>query len=199
MKYLFLFLMLTNLVWADIAPSLNTTENQKILQKVEQALSSLTTLKSRFSHYSTAEKDFIQSGEFYLKKPNQMRLIYDKPSEIEFLADGKYFIYIDKSIDQISGFPIEETPAAILLKENFKFSDPEFMVTDIQKQFEEYHITAIKKDHPEFGQLTLITSENPVSLKQWILIDAKKIKTNVALFEIEEGINLSPDLFVLKP
>ena len=194
----FLGLLWALSVQAVVPENLRTKENLSVLDKAEKLLNSFTTMRSRFTQFSNKDGDYLQHGDFYLSRPNKMRLIYDEPSELEFVADGYYLIYHDKSFDQVSYLEINQTPAAILLKPNFSFTDPEFTVTDIQHELDEYRITAIKTNEEELGQLTLILSDDPVSLKQWELLDAKGIKSTVGLYETEENIELDPELFVFK-
>ena len=171
---------------AVVPDALKTKENTAILAKAENLLNSFTTMRSRFTQFSNKDGDYLQHGDFYLSRPNKMRLVYDEPAELEFVADGYYLIYHDKSFDQVSYLEINQTPAAILLKPNFSFSDPEFTVTNIQHELDEYRITAVKTDEEELGELTLVLSDGePVTLKQWDLVDAKGIKSTVGLYEIE--------------
>lgn len=186
-------------VRADVLPELQTPENKAILGKVEKLLDGITTMKSRFSEFSSKDGDYMKHGDFYLARPNRMRLVYDAPTPLEFIADGQYFIYHDKDFDQVSYLEINQTPAAILLKPGFSFNDPEFLVTNVQEELDEYRITAIKKDEPELGELTLIVSQDPVELKQWELVDMKGIKSTVGLYEIEQNIPIKADLFVFVP
>ncbi|MBP5161080.1 MAG: outer membrane lipoprotein carrier protein LolA [Alphaproteobacteria bacterium] len=181
---------------AVVPDALQTKDNMAILGKAESLLNSFTTMRSRFTQFSSKDGDYLQHGDFYLSRPNKMRLVYDEPSQLEFVADGYYLIYHDKSFDQVSYLEINQTPAAILLKPDFSFSDPEFTVTDIQHDLDEYRITAIKTNEEELGQLTLVLSDKPVALKQWDLVDAKGIKSTVGLYEIEENVKLDPKLFV---
>ena len=111
--------------YAIVPEKLDTPQNREILTKVEQMLRSITTLKSRFSEFTSKDGDFMKHGDFYLSRPNKMRLIYDAPADVEFIADGMYFIYYDKGFDQVSYLEIDQTPAAILLKPNFTFDDVE--------------------------------------------------------------------------
>ncbi len=183
---------------ATVPDKLNTPENRAILNKVEQMLRSIKTLQSRFSEFTSKDGDFMKHGNFYLSRPNKMRLIYDAPAKIEFIADGQYFIYYDKSFDQISYLEIDQTPAAILLKPNFTFDDPEFLVTGIEQELDEYRISAVKNKEPELGELTLITGIDPVDFRQWELVDAKGIKSTVGLYETKLNQPVDESLFIFK-
>lgn len=197
MRFLWLFLILSGTCYATVAPEVDTPENRAILAKVEKMLDKITTMESRFSEFSSKDGDFMKHGTFYLSRPNKMRLIYDAPSPLEFIADGQYFIYHDKEVEQVSYLQINQTPAAILLKPDFSFDDEEFLVTDVHAVLDEYRVTAVKAGEEELGQLTLIASQDPVELKQWELVDMKGIKSTVGLFEVKENIPVDEALFHL--
>lgn len=196
--YLLIALLMAGSVRATVAPDVDTPANRRILKQVEALLDGITTMKSRFSEFSSKDGDFMKHGVFYLSRPNRMRLVYDEPTQLEFIADGQYLIYHDKSFDQVSYLEINQTPAAILLRPDFSFDDPEFLVTDVKEELDEYHVTAIKANEPELGQLTLIVTQDPIALKQWELVDMKGIKSTVGLYEIEENIPVDESLFVFQ-
>ena len=161
-------------------------------------LRSIRTMKSRFSEFTSKDGDFMKHGDFYLARPNRMRLIYDAPADVEFIADGVYFIYYDKGFGQVSYLEIDQTPAAILLKPNFTFDDKEFLVTGIEQELDEYRISAVKNKEPELGELTLITGIDPVDFRQWELVDAKGIKSTVGLYETQMNKPVDESLFVFE-
>jgi len=188
-------------VWsanATVPSRLDTPENRDILKKVESTLSKIKTMKSRFSEFSSKDGDFMKHGNFYMSRPNKMRLIYDEPTPLEFIADGQNFIYYDKSFDQISLLDINQTPAAILLKPDFTFDDPAFEVTDIKQELDEYHISAIKAGQAELGTLTVIVTQDPLEFNQWELVDMKGIKSTVGLYETVLNEPVDEGLFIFK-
>jgi outer membrane lipoprotein-sorting protein len=196
---LFLWMLLfASSGYAIVPEKLDTPQNREILTKVEQMLRSITTMKSRFSEFTSKDGDFMKHGDFYLSRPNKMRLIYDAPADVEFIADGMYFIYYDKGFDQVSYLEIDQTPAAILLKPNFSFDDAEFLVTGIEQDLDEYRISAVKNKEPELGELTLITGIDPVDFRQWELVDAKSIKSTVGLYETQMNKPVDERLFVFE-
>ena len=191
-------LLLSFEAYAVVPKHLDTPENREILKKTEELLNSFTTMKSRFTQFSSKDGNYLQHGDFYLFRPNRMRMVYDKPSDIQFIADGYYLIYYDKGFDQVSYLEIDQTPAAILLKPDFSFDEKAFLVKDISSELDEYRITAVKNGEEELGELTLIVEGEPLSLKQWELVDAKGIKSTVGLYETEKNLPLDSELFIFK-
>lgn len=196
---LFLFSFLFTLqAKADVKEELKTPENTKILTSVEHLLSSIKTFESDFVQYNSLDEAHLLNGTFYLSRPNKMRLIYKPPVQLEFIADGNSLIYLDKSLDQATHIPLNETPAALLLKEGFRFSDPDFLVTDVRSVLDDYEITAVKKDNPSLGSITLVVSKKPMKLRQWDVVDMQGVKTSVALYNIKQNIPVDEDLFKFK-
>ena len=91
--YSFLFVLMAFNANAVVPEKWDTKENREVLNKVEKMLHSITTMQSRFSEFVSKDGDFMKHGNFYLSRPNKMRLVYDPPVELEFVADGMYFIY----------------------------------------------------------------------------------------------------------
>lgn len=184
--------------YAIVPKHLDTLENRDVLKRTEKLLNSFTTMKSRFTQFSSKDGNYLQHGDFYLSRPNRMRMVYDKPSDIQFIADGYYLIYYDKGFDQVSYLEINQTPAAILLKPDFSFDEQDFLVKSITSDLDEYRITAVKNGEEELGELTLIVEGDPFTLKQWELVDAKGIKSTVGLYETEKNMPLDSELFIFK-
>lgn len=201
MKKILLILML---LWgacpavADIDKKVDTPKNREILQKVETAYNKIRTLKAKFAQFNSKIKDDLQTGELYLSRPGQMRLVYEKGSPLEFYANGGYLIYHDKDLKEVNYFHLEQTPVSLILKNQLKFSDPEFLVTDVKEVLDEYYVTAIKKDARELGSLTLIIDKENLQLKQWDVVDMEGVKSTVSLYEIEQNVPVDKNLFLFQ-
>ena len=178
MKKLGLFLMMCGLIigfsnigMADIDKRINTPQNRAILKKVETAYNQIRTLKGKFAQFSSETQNDLQTGELYLSRPGQMRLVYEKGSPLEFYANNGYLIYHDKDLKEVNYFHLDQTPVSLILKQTLRFDDPEFLVTDVRDILDEYYVTAIKKDARELGSLTLIIDKETLQLKQWDVVD----------------------------
>ena len=53
----------------------------------------------------------------------------------------------------------------------------------------------MRKSDPGAGSVTLVFSEKPMQLRQWIVTDPTGIETTVTLFNTKEGMQLDPELF----
>ncbi len=201
LKYLMVIIMtllLTGTAMADIDKRIDTPKNRAILQKVETAYNKIRTLKGKFAQFNSKTQDDLQTGELYMARPGEMRLIYEKGSPLEFYAHGGYLIYHDKDLKEVNYFKLNQTPVSLILKQTLKFNDPEFLVTDVREILDEYFVTAIKKDARELGSLTLIIDKDTLQLKQWDVVDIEGVKSTVSLYDTEFNVPLDKKLFLFQ-
>lgn len=193
--FLSLFLF-TSTARAEVAPEIDTPGTQAILTQVETAYNATKTLEAEFAQYNSKMTEDLQTGTLYLKKPGKMRLVYEKGSPLAFYANDGFFIYHDKSAEEVSYFELDQTPVAFILKERLSFTDPGFVVTDVQEILDEYFISIHKKGAKELGILTLVFDKESGRLKQWDILDMQGVKSTVSLFNIKENIPVDNQIFL---
>ena len=188
-------LLIPSVAMADIHKSVDTPENRAILTKVEKAYNSMKTIKAKFAQFNSKVKDDLQTGDLYLSKPGKMRLVYEKGSPLEFYATDGYFIYHDKDLQEVSFFDLAQTPVALILKDKLSFTDPDFVVSDVQDVLDEYFVSAYKKDAEELGTLTLVIDKDTLELKQWDVVDMQGVKSTVSLYDITANKPIKDSMF----
>ncbi|MBO7257402.1 MAG: outer membrane lipoprotein carrier protein LolA [Alphaproteobacteria bacterium] len=188
-------LMMPFMAVADIHKSVDTPENRAILTKVENAYNSMRTIKAKFAQFNSKVKDDLQTGDLYLSKPGKMRLVYEKGSPLEFYAINGFFIYHDKDLQEVSYFDLNQTPVALILKDKLSFTDPDFVVSDVQDVLDEYFVSAHKKDAEELGTLTLVIDKDTLELKQWDVVDMQGVKSTVSLYDISANRPIKNSMF----
>lgn len=181
--------------FADIDKKIDTPENREILKKVETAYNKIKTLKAEFAQFNSQTENDLQTGTLYMSRPGKMRLVYEKGFPLEFYAVNGYLIYHDKDLKEVSYFDLSQTPVNLILKKELKFSDPEFLVTNVQDILDEYKVTAVKKGAKELGSLTLTIDKEALLLKQWEIVDIQNIKSTVSLYNIKQNTPIDKKLF----
>ena len=181
--------------FADIDKKIDTPENREILKKVETAYNKIKTLKAEFAQFNSQTENDLQTGTLYMSRPGKMRLVYEKGSPLEFYAVNGHLIYHDKDLKEVSYFDLSQTPVNLILKKELKFSDPEFLVTNVQDILDEYKVTAVKKGAKELGSLTLTIDKEALLLKQWEIVDIQNIKSTVSLYNIKQNTPIDKKLF----
>lgn len=195
--FLFLLCMTASAVASEPVREKKLTEEElRIIGKIETYFNSIRTIKSKF--YQVSDNGSSAEGDFYVMKPNKMRLEYQPPHPVEVIADGYYLIFHDKKLDQVTYLNLDENPASMILKENFSFKTDDVTVTDITSEPGLITISAVKKSQPTAGRITLIFKENPISLKQWQVTDAQQITTLITLDNMEVNSTLDNQLFKFK-
>lgn len=163
------------------------------LKKAEAYLNGITTLKSRFVQVNPDGGNY--TGDLYISRPGRMRLVYDKPTPMLMVADGKFLIYVDTQMNDASHLDLDETPAGLLLKENLSFGDPTVKLLDVKRGPGTLEITAAMAKDPAAGKLTMVFSEGPFELRQWRVVDAQNKEVIVTLENAQKGVTLDKALF----
>ena len=177
---------------AEPRPLTLSPEEQVLVQSIEDYLNGITTLESRFVQIS-ANGGFAR-GKFYLQRPGRMRFEYDPPAPYLLVADGVWFIYVDKELEQVTYLPLKKTPADLLLRENFSFA-ADLVITGLDRTAGTVHVTVVDSTEPDSGQVTLSFNEKPLLLKSWIVRDQQGQRVQVTLTESRFGMKLDRALF----
>lgn len=173
-----------------------TEEQRRIIDKIEDYFNKIRTIKSKF--YQVSDNGGSAEGDFYVLKPNKMRLEYKPPHPVEVVADGHYLIFHDKKLEQVTYLDLDENPASMILKEKFSFKTDDIAITDMTSDPGLITVSVIKKSQPAAGKITLIFKDSPLTLRQWQVVDAQQITTSVTLDNMEINPSLDDQLFKFK-
>jgi chaperone LolA len=190
MNKLFAFLFLALAAFPACAEEVASP--QQAVGQVEAYLAGIKTLKARFVQTDNEGKQL--EGTFYLKRPGRMRIEYDPPVEDFIVADGLLVYYYDSEMKQQSNTPISNSLANFFLRKNLSLSG-DISVSDVKREGDMISLTLTQAKNPLAGSLTLMLSQNPMQLRQWTVVDAQGLVTQVTLKEAETGIGLKSDLF----
>ncbi len=123
-----------------------------------------------------------------------MRFQYDPPSPFLLIAAHGVLTFNDSSLQQQSNIPLSRTPLGILLAESVTLSG-DVTVTSVQRLPGQVQLTLVRTASPGDGSLTLIFADGPMTLKQWIVVDAQRRETHVTLSDARLGGTFDPALF----
>ncbi len=171
-----------------------TPQDQADLQRIETYLDGLRSMKARF--LQVAPSGAIAQGEAWLERPGRMRFQYDPPSPLLLVAGHGLVVFNDKSLNQTSNIPIGRTPLGILLADHVHLSG-DVTVTDMQHLPGQIQVSLVRTASPGDGTLTLVFSDNPLTLRQWTVLDAQRQETRVTLYNMQLGGSFDPSLFEL--
>lgn len=163
-----------------------------LLGRVEAYLNSITTLRARF--LQIAQNGGAAEGTAYIARPGRMRFDYDPPEPLLLVASDGQFLYYDRELRQPSIVPVSSTPLGLLLRPQIRLGgDTEVVGVEHQGGF--LGVTLRRRENPAEGRLTLILAENPMELRQWIVVDGQGRQTRVTLSQIQTGMPLDRSLF----
>ena len=163
------------------------------LNKIQTYLNQITTLESRFIQ-NNPDGTFSE-GKLYIRRPGYLRFEYDPPVPHLLIADGSWFIHVDKELKQATRYPLSQTPAYFLLREVIAFRD-DLIVTGFERGPSVLRVSLVDGRSPDAGSVTLTFSEKPLRLRKWVVLDAQSLETEVTLINARFGSNLDEELFV---
>jgi outer membrane lipoprotein-sorting protein len=170
-----------------------TPQERAAIERIEAYFNSVRSLRARF--LQAASTGQIAEGSVALQRPGRMRIEYDPPVPVLIVADGRWLIYHDRNLNQISYLPLGSTPAGILVEDRVDLDGGALTIVDFSRSAGVIRITVVRTATPADGSLTLVFSEAPLELQQWRVVDAQGVATTVSLSEIEAGVRLDPALF----
>ena len=71
-------------------------------------------------------------------------------------------------------------------------------MTGIERSNDQIAVTARDPGEPEAGEITMIFSNNPLELRQWVIRDGQGRTTTVALSEMRTNVEIEPAKFVIR-
>ncbi|KPP84318.1 MAG: Outer membrane lipoprotein-sorting protein [Rhodobacteraceae bacterium HLUCCO07] len=163
------------------------------LAAISEYLNGLQTAQGAFTQINDDET--ISTGTIYISRPGKIRFEYDPPDKTLVLASaGAVAIFDPKSNQGPESYPLNRTPLKIILAEKVDL-DRADMVVDHSYDGTATTVTAQDPEHPEYGNIQLRFTGDPVELRQWIVNDDSGSSTTVVLRELETGGDLPFRLF----
>lgn len=182
------------------APANATAEQQAILSsdqksavdRAEAYLGALDTVQSRFVQVSS--NGAYAEGTVFVERPGKLRFEYDPPHPALLVSNGLTLLYYDRELKQTSYLPLWETPLWFLIREDVELEDA-LEVTKVSEEAGTLRITVRDRESPDRGVVTLIFKDGPLALKQWEVVDAQGIATQVTLINPRYGAPIDSKMF----
>jgi outer membrane lipoprotein-sorting protein len=171
-----------------------TPQDTADLKRIETYLGNIKTMQALFQQTnpdgSTAE------GELFLSRPGKLRFEYQPPVQLLIVSDGNFVAVNDLELKSVQFLPVDSTPAWFLLREAIKLSG-DVTVTRFERGPKSLRVTCVQTKDPNAGGITLVFQDDPLVLKQWIVLDPQHRLTTVALIDPRQGVDLKPEMFYL--
>jgi len=166
------------------------------IARVEAYLSSITSIVADFSQLSADGS--VGSGKFFMKRPDKMRWQYNPPTPILLVSNGKTVTYYDAALDQVTYVGIDDTLAGFLAQKVIKFDSESTKMTRFESKNDAIRVSLVQKKKPTEGSLTLEFTDEPIELKQMLVVDATGQTTRVQLQNAQFGPVLDEKLFIFE-
>lgn len=152
------------------------------LAAVQTYLRTATTMTADFSQ--TDRNGNVLTGTLQIKRPGKVRFQYQKGVPMLVVGDGKALIFIDYKVNQVSRWPVGNSPLGLLLDPNKDIAryarilpgtDPDLVLVSGQDS-----------KHREYGSITVAFrrvagAPGGLVLEGWTVLDAQNNRTTVRL------------------
>ena len=160
--------------------------------QIEKFFKNLTSLEAKFIQVSPSGN--VSNGKIYLDLPGKLRLDYEKPSSLLITCKGFWIVIQDRSMKTTNNIPVKNSPFAVLL-ENKLFSSNQNLKTEYITEAGIISLKIKSKNNDKQESLVLEFTENPFSLKKWVITDSLGENTTVLIQNAKYNNKLSHLLF----
>lgn len=158
---------------------------QLSLNQVSSYLNGLQTAQGGFTQINA--DGTLSTGQIYIKRPGRIRFEYNAPDNSLVLAGGgQVAIFDPRSNNGPDRYPLNQTPLKIILERNVNLGAAR-MVTGHTSDGTTTTITAQDPENPQYGNIQMVFTANPVELRQWIVTDDVGSQTTVILNDMIAG------------
>lgn len=164
---------------------------------------SLSQLSSYLNGFDTAQGAFTQvnsdgtlsKGTLFIKRPGRVRFEYAPPNAALVMAGGGTVAVFDpKSNQPPEQYPLKRTPLNLILAKDVDLARAK-MVVGHTSDGKTTTVVAQDPEHPEYGSISLVFSDDPVALRQWVITDDTGGETTVVLGDLKTGVPIGASKF----
>jgi outer membrane lipoprotein-sorting protein len=165
------------------------------LAQVQAHLRAVNTMTARFSQ--TDRRGQTLNGNLTLKRPGRIRFDYGRSAQLLVVGDGRALTMIDYEVNQVSRWPINDSPLSVLLNPNqdlSRFSQ----VTRNDNQV--LLVQARDPRRREFGTITIAFAKagnapGGLILQGWTTLDAQNNRTTIRLSNQRFNVPVADSVF----
>lgn len=168
--------------------------NRLSLNDISRYVNGISLATSEFTQVN--DNGTLSTGTFYIKRPGRMRFEYKPPEQLLVIAGGgQVGIFDGKSnLKKAERYPLRRTPLNLILEKNVNLARRN-MVVGHDFDGTATVVTAQDPEHPEYGNIQLKFTANPIELRQWIVTDGQGSKTTVILGQLTKVDEFPSTLF----
>ncbi len=184
------FLLASCVLIASAVPAL---ADRIPLADISRYLNGLQTAEAPFTQIN--DDGSLSTGTLYIKRPGRVRFEYDPPEEAVVVAGGGAVVIFDpKSNTNAETYPLSRTPLSIILAPTVDLGRAD-MVTGHGFDGTATIVQAQDPENPDYGNIQLSFTGDPVELRKWVINDSGGGQTTVILQSLKTGHQLGDTLF----
>ena len=174
------------------------TEENSQQESREKAIDQIA---EHFVKVPTMAGEFIQfdprgnqtGGKFYIQRPGKIRFIYQDPTPIKIVSNGKTVAVNNRKLKTWDFYPLKKTPLSLVLGE--KMAIDKDTIRDVQ--MDKDLITIVMGDDRIFGDslITMMFDPRTFDLRQWVIRDAQGKETTVMIFNVSKNVEIPASYF----
>ncbi len=167
------------------------------LDRVNTYLNQIDRLQAGFMQI--APDGAVSRGNFFLNRPGRMRFEYAPPEDLLIVADGTSVAVREGADAMIDRYPIGSTPLSPILADKVTLGSGHEVVA-VKRDTGLLRVRLRDPKAPEKGEITLIFLDrggDNIELRQWVVIDAQGLTTQIGLNDLRATGPLDPKLFIL--
>ena len=189
-KIIFFFCVFVIILNCNTSYSFEKNKSAKF--QIEKFIKNLVTLEANFIQVSPSGN--VSNGKIYLDLPGKLRIDYENPKNLLITCKGFWIVIQDREAKTTNNFPVKNSPFSILLG-NTSFLNNKNIKTEFIVQSGIISLKLQSQNNDNQESLVLEFSENPLSLKKWIIQDSLGENTTVLIQNAKYNNKLSHILF----
>ncbi|MFQ5347901.1 MAG: outer membrane lipoprotein carrier protein LolA [Rhodothalassiaceae bacterium] len=167
------------------------------LARIERYLNAIRSLEADFVQQSSDGS--TARGRLMLERPGRLRFEYSDGTPLLLVSDGRTLSFIDYSIGQVTRWPIDDTPLALLVRDHIDLAAAGAVINRLPAAdgTRRLVVSVRDPDQPERGLLSLDFTLGPqgLVLRGWEIVDAQGTVTRVTLTNLRTGVTLAAGLW----
>ncbi len=177
-------------------------QNQRFaaFQKIQTYMNTVNSLQADFTQRSPG--GLVAEGKLYLERPGRIRFDYSDETPILVVSDGKTLNLVDEEIEQVTKWPVQDTPLRVLLGNAVDLAAYGARVEVAPGGIDNVvALHAVDPERSELGTITVYFRENEVgmlNLVSWAVVDAQGETTIVEISDTETNIELANSLWTFE-
>lgn len=164
---------------------------------------SVNEISAYINSFQTAKADFTQinadgsisTGKLSIRRPGRARFDYAPPNNGLVIAGGQQVAIFDPvSNTPPEQYPLSQTPLSLILARDVDFGRSGMLVAH-GGDATQTAVTLQDPENPQYGNIQLVFTPGPVTLRQWVITDDTGAATTVILGDMQTGTPLGAGLF----